>query len=366
MASYSNDMHDAIASSGAAAGPLPLSQPGPYPQHIAQRDIVVIGASAGGVEALMTLFQGLPLELPAAVFVVLHVMPGGTSVLPRILSRAGSLPVSAAIDGEPIERGRAYVAPPDHHMLIHDDEVRLTSGPRENGHRPAVDPLFRSAARAHGRKVIGAVLSGALDDGTAGLRIISEAGGVALVQDPASALYPSMPDAALGYTPAARPVPIETLADAICKAIGEPLGQAANDDREQLVAAVPLDEPDRSDDNPRMGELSAITCPECGGSLWEYDEEGLLRFKCHVGHAYSPDSLEVSQAQALEGALWAALRSLQERAELFRRLARRVGGDERLEGKAKAVDEHAAVMRALVTSFGSEPGTAGETARTQG
>ena len=232
---------------------LPLPQQGPYPQHVAQRDIVVIGASAGGVEALTTLFSGLPLELPAAVFVVLHVMPGGTSVLPRILSRAGSLPVSAAVDGQPIERGRAYVAPPDHHMLILDGEVRLTSGPRENGHRPAVDPLFRSAARAHGRKVIGAVLSGALDDGTAGLRMISEADGLALVQDPASALYPSMPDAALDYTPAARAVPIEELADAICQAIGDPLGEQADDDREQLITAVPLDDLERSDDNPRMG-----------------------------------------------------------------------------------------------------------------
>jgi two-component system chemotaxis response regulator CheB len=359
-------MQDAIASSGAAAETVRLSQPRGLTQRMTQRDIVVIGASAGGVEALTTLFSGLPLELPAAVFVVLHVMPGGTSVLPRILSRVGSLPVAAAIDGEPIERGRAYVAPPDHHMVIADGRVRLTSGPRENGHRPAVDPLFRSAARAHGRKVIGAVLSGALDDGAAGLRMISDAGGVALVQDPGSALYPSMPGAALDYTPAARAVPIDELADAICQAVGESLVEEADDDREQLVAAVPVDEPERSDDNPTMGTLTAITCPECGGSLWEHDEEGLLRFKCHVGHAYSPDSLEVSQAQALEGALWAALRSLQERAELFRRLARRIGGDRRLESKAKAVDEHAAVLRSLVVSFGSEPGTAGETSRAHG
>lgn len=359
-------MQDAIAPSGAAVKSLPLAQTGPYPQHLAQRDIVVIGASAGGVEALITLFSGLPLELPAAVFVVLHVMPGGTSVLPRILARAGSLPVSAAVNGEPIERGRAYVAPPDHHMLLLDGEVRLTSGPRENGHRPAVDPLFRSAARAHGRKVIGAVLSGALDDGTTGLRMISDAGGIALVQDPASALYSSMPGAALNHTPAARAVPIEELADAICQTIGEPLFEEVDHERERLVTAVPMDEPDRSDDNPRMGELSAITCPECGGSLWEHDEEGLLRFKCHVGHAYSPDSLEVSQAQALEGALWAAMRSLEERAELFRHLARRTGGDERLETKAKVVDEHAAVMRTLITSIGSEPGTAGEAVRAQG
>lgn len=359
-------MRDAIASGSAAAEPLPSAGPEPLAEHVPQRDIVVIGASAGGVEALTTLFAGFPQELPAAVFVVLHVMPGGTSVLPRILERSGSLPVRAAVDGEPVERGRAYVAPPDHHMLISDGHVRLTSGPRENGHRPAVDPLFRSAARAHGRRVIGAVLSGALDDGTAGLRMISEAGGLALVQDPASALYPSMPDAALAYTPTAQPVPIGELADTICMAVGETLNEDDDDDDEQRIRALTMDEPDRSDDNPRMGQLTSITCPECGGSLWEHDEQGLLRFKCHVGHAYSPDSLEVSQAQALEGALWAALRSLQERADLFRRLARRVGDDERLHEKARTVDRHAAVLRSLVTSFGSEPGSAGETFRARG
>lgn len=361
-------MPDAIASGSAAVEPLPLPGSEPLAEHVAQRDIVVIGASAGGVEALTTLFAGFPPELPAAIFVVLHVMPGGTSVLPRILQRAGSLPASAAVDGEPIERGRVYVAPPDHHMLVSGGHVRLTSGPRENGHRPAVDPLFRSAARAHGRRVIGIVLSGALDDGTAGLRMISDAGGLALVQEPASALYPSMPDAALAYTPTARAVPIDGLADAVCTAVGEPLGEEDDDDddADPSVAALTVDEPDRSDDNPRMGQLTSITCPECGGSLWEHDEQGLPRFKCHVGHAYSPDSLEVSQAQALEGALWAALRSLQERADLFRRLARRTGDDERLHEKAQTVERHATVLRSVVTSFGSEPGTAGETARTNG
>jgi two-component system chemotaxis response regulator CheB len=314
------------------------------------------------VEALMTLFRGLPPELPAAVFVVLHVMPGGSSVLPKILARAGSLPVGAALDGEAIERGRAYVAPPDHHMLIRDGRVRLTGGPRENGHRPAVDPLFRSAARAHGRRVIGTVLSGALDDGAAGLRMISDAGGLALVQDPASALYSGMPEAALDHAPSARAVPLAELADAICLAVGEQLEDVRGDGA-QRVKSMDVNELERSDADPRTGVLSSITCPECGGSLWEHDEEGLLRFRCHVGHAYSPDSLEVSQAQSLEGALWAALRSLQERAQLFRRLARRVGSDGRLEAKAKAVEEHAAVLRSLLASIGGEPGTAGEASR---
>jgi two-component system chemotaxis response regulator CheB len=350
------------APSGASAPSSELAAEPDEGRATSQRDIVVVGASAGGVEALSELVGGLPRELPAAVFVVLHVMPGGTSVLPSILGRAGSLPVAAAVDGEEIRRGQVYVASPDRHMLIDRGRVRLTSGPRENGHRPAVDPLFRSAARAYGRRVIGVILSGALDDGSAGLKMIGDEGGLALVEHPDDALYPGMPSSALEYAPGAQAVPLAELADTICAAIeeaipeeGEPLaGQAKS---------PPLTEVDRADDDPRMGTLTAITCPECGGSLWEHDEEGLIRFKCHVGHAYSPESLEVSHGEALEGALWAALRSLQERAELYRRLARRIGGGPRLEEKAQVADEHARVLRSLVASFGSETGTAGETGR---
>jgi two-component system chemotaxis response regulator CheB len=316
-----------------------------------QRDIVVVGASAGGVEALGTLFAGFPQELPAAVFVVLHVMSGGASVLPKILTRAGALPVGAAVDGEPIERGRAYVAPSDHHMVVLDGHVHLTRGPRENGHRPAVDPLFRSAARAFGSRVVGVVLSGALDDGTAGLRMIAQAGGRAFVQDPASAPYASMPASALAHSPRASAVPIEQLADAICSAIDEPLADE-HDSPTIALKSRTVAEPDRSDGDPRAGELTAITCPECGGSLWEHEEQGLVRFKCHVGHAYTPESLDVNQSESLEVVLWAAVRSLQERAELSRRLARRVGDQERLERKAHDAEHHARVLRVLVVSLG--------------
>jgi two-component system chemotaxis response regulator CheB len=199
--------------------------------------------------------------------------------------------------------------------------------------------------------VIGAVLSGALDDGTAGLRMIGEAGGRAFVQEPASAPYASMPASALAHSPQATPVPIEDLASAICAAVDEPLAEERQSPAIALESRA-ADEPDRGDDDPRAGELTAITCPECGGSLWEHDEQGLARFKCNVGHAYSPESLDVSQSELLEGAMWAAVRSLQERAELSRRLARRLGDPEGLERKAHDAEHHARVLRELVVPLG--------------
>jgi two-component system chemotaxis response regulator CheB len=197
--------------------------------------------------------------------------------------------------------------------------------------------------------------------------MISELGGLAMVQDPTEALYPGMPGSALDHVPTARALPLADIAPAICTALDEQLP----DEKEGAEViplpgkSAPVDQERSEDDDPRAGLLTSITCPECGGALWEHDEEGLLRFKCHVGHAYSVESLEVSQSQSLEAALWAALRSLQERADLFRRLARRLGGEERLERRARAADQHAGVLRSLVTSFGREPGTVGEAGRSE-
>jgi two-component system chemotaxis response regulator CheB len=319
----------------------------------AQRDIVAIGASAGGVEALGRLIEGLPPELPAAVFVVLHVLPTGTSLLPAILDRGGLLPAAAAIDGEPVERGRVYVAPADHHLLVRADRVVLSRGPRENGHRPAADPLFRSAARAYGPRVVGIVLSGSLDDGTAGLRLVKDRGGVTIAQHPSDALYPGMPASAIEHDAADFVVPMAEMPDLVCELV---------DAQIELESVIPGDvrqQADLSEDDPRGGTLSPITCPECGGSLWEHDEGGVLRFKCQVGHAYTRESLDTAHGQALEVALWTALRSLEERADLLRRLARRSRGPARmtagLEAKAEAVLRHAEVVRGVIATLGRDP-----------
>jgi two-component system chemotaxis response regulator CheB len=162
-----------------------------------KRDIIVIGTSAGGMETLIELFSRLPKKLAASIFVVCHISPYSSGVLPKVISRAGSLPAAHPTDREPIKPGQVYVAPPDHHLLIEDSVVRVTQGPKENRFRPAVDPLFRSAAYAYGPRVIGVILTGSLDDGTAGLWAVKERGGLAVVQDPDEALFDSMPLSAL-------------------------------------------------------------------------------------------------------------------------------------------------------------------------
>jgi two-component system, chemotaxis family, protein-glutamate methylesterase/glutaminase len=321
-----------------------------------QRDIIVIGASAGGVETLAALVGGLPAELPAAVFVVLHLLPTAHSVLPDILDRAGPLPAGPAASGDEIERGRIYVAPPDHHLLLMPNGIQLTRGPRENGHRPAVDPLFRSAARAYRERVVGVVLSGALDDGTAGLRMVKRMGGATVAQDPGDAAYPSMPASAIANDSVDCVAAIAEMPDLLCRLVDASIEIPARSDADDGAYAVAS--PDRSDDEPTNGDLTGLTCPECGGALWEHlDEDGYVRFKCHVGHAYSPDSLEAAQSAGLEMALWSALRTLEERGDLFRRLARRAGtaSRHRFEARAAEIARHAELLRQSIQRLGQVP-----------
>jgi len=290
------------------------------------RDIIVVGASAGGVEALATLARGLPADIPAAIFVVLHVSPHGTSVLPRIISRAGRLPATHAWDREPIRPGRIYVAPPDRHLLLKSGHVRVARGPTENSHRPAIDPLFRTAARGYGRRVIGVVLSGLLDDGTAGLLAIKERGGLAVVQHPDDAMFPSMPRSVMDNLTVDHAVPVAELGALLERLAKEPVpaaSQPAAPTEMQVEADMAELELDALENPRRPGAPSGFACPACGGALWELRDGELIRYRCRVGHAWSPDSLLAEQSGAVETALWSALRALEELAALAQNMAQR-------------------------------------------
>ena len=292
------------------------------------RDIILLGASAGGVEALIAVARALPVGLEAAVFVVLHVPPTGASVLPRLLGRAGGLPASHATNGETIQRGRIYVAPPDRHLLVRDGNMMLGRGPAENGHRPAVDPLFRSAALAYGPRCIGVVLSGALDDGTAGLAVIKAHGGVTVVQDPAEALYPSMPRSALKHVTIDHVLGTARLGPLLSRLVGEPIAggraQVGDHDKEQgLEVGVAADDLGAADELTKLGVPSVFACPDCAGVLWEVRDHALLRYRCRVGHSYLPEGLGAAQSDALEEALWVAIRALKENAALSAQMAMR-------------------------------------------
>jgi two-component system, chemotaxis family, protein-glutamate methylesterase/glutaminase len=284
--------------------------------------IVVVGASAGGVEALAHLAASLPADLSAAVFVVLHLPATGASALPEILGRHGPLPAAHVTDGEPIQPGRIYVAPPDHHVLLRAGHVHLSRGPRENGHRPAVDPLFRSAAREYATRVVGVVLSGALDDGTAGLLAIKSRGGIAVVQDPADALYPGMPGNALQQVEVDHVLPAAAMGELLARLIADSAEAPADPAPTGMRVEVEMEGFSlEAFEGNHPGRPSGFSCPDCHGVLWQIRDGGLQRYRCRVGHAWSPESLLTRQSEALEAALWIALRSLEERAALARRLA---------------------------------------------
>jgi two-component system chemotaxis response regulator CheB len=292
------------------------------------RRIVVVGASAGGVEGLMALARSLPADLPAAVFMVLHIPAHATSVLPQLLNRQQRLTASHAVDGEVLRHGHIYVAPADHHLLVHGDRVRLGRGPNENGHRPAIDPLFRSVAHWHGPRVVGVVLSGSLDDGTAGLLAIKMAGGITVVQEPADALYPSMPQSALDNVDIDHVAPLANMGDLITKLVHEPVSieSPAATPRLQAVyqeAFLAEEGPSAVSELVNRGAPSVFACPDCHGVLWEVSEGDLVRYRCRVGHAYLPQSLSAAMAGRVEEALWLALRALRESSALSLRMAER-------------------------------------------
>jgi two-component system chemotaxis response regulator CheB len=308
------------------------------------RDIVVVGFSAGGIEPLLRLVGALPADFPGAVFVVHHFPPQSVSALPNILQRASALPVAQAVDGEPIVPGHICVARPDQHLLLTGGRIRCTHGPREQGHRPAIDPLFRSAARTFGPRVAGVILSGTLDDGTVGLIEIKARGGLALVQQPEEAAYSGMIMSALRSVPVDHAAPARELA-----AILDRVAREEDPESEPRPLDLPGDFALR---NPLgLGRPSSMVCPECGGVLFEREQDDFLHFRCHVGHAFSEEALFASQSRALEGALWSAVRALEEKAELSRRLAEQAGhrglrrAVTQFEGAAREAEHGSNILR---------------------
>ncbi|HJQ10372.1 MAG TPA: chemotaxis protein CheB [Gemmatimonadaceae bacterium] len=331
---------------------------------MAKKDIVVVGASAGGIEALTELVTKLPRNFPGSIFVVVHVPEGATSVLPKILSRHGALPATHPKNGDRIEKGRLYVAPPNSHMMLEKNRIRLVRGPREHGVRPAVDPLFRSAAVSFGPRVVGVVLSGNLDDGTAGLETIKARGGTSLVQDPDEAQYRGMVDSAIRNRCADEILSAAGIAARLTElskdgAEAPEAAMAESEERaEEEEKEVAIDELDfaqlHGDDQP--GVVSAFVCPDCSGTLWELTNSETLRFRCRVGHAFAVDSLLARQQDAIENAFWVALRALEERGALMRKLVRRAeqsghkAGIRRYNEEANALADRAKTIRDIILS----------------
>ncbi len=289
-----------------------------------KRNVVVIGASAGGVQALTALFRLLPANLPAAVLVVLHIPAHTRSELHHILASQSMLPVVIAQEGQTLQEKMGYVASADRHLIVSpQDRVRVTRGPRECHVRPAIDVLFRSAAAVYGPRVIGVVLSGALDDGTAGLWAIKDRGGMALVQDPVDATYASMPESAIAHVAVDFVGTIQDLARRIVSLAGGPVDPIENEPSsghaiENIIAA---------EGNGiqagvmKLGKVSKYTCPDCHGVLVQIEEGPIVRFRCHTGHAFSLKTLIAEVNGAIDNGLWDTLRAVEERVMLLRQMA---------------------------------------------
>lgn len=292
--------------------------PGTRGEPGAGRPCVFIGGSAGAIEVLVELLPLLSPDLSAAVLITLHVGRTGTSVLPMILDRVGGIHVVTPEDGEVLANGTVYVAPRGQHMVAEGGRVRLQTGPTEHGVRPAIDPLFRSAARSYGPKAIGVIVSGMLDDGVAGLREIKAHGGWTLVQDPREAAFPSMPESAIAHVDVDYVLPVAGLAACIQRLVSAP-------PRRSVSAPGPMAKEHARglEPSPPPGMETDVTCPLCGGVLWEEIEDRLTTYRCRSGHVYSPQSLLSVQGDGLDSAIWRPIRIMTERGALLHRLSER-------------------------------------------
>jgi two-component system chemotaxis response regulator CheB len=356
---------------------IPSSENSP----LLETKVIVIGASAGGVLALQTLVSTLPKPLAAAVIVVMHIPIHTATALHQILTKAGPNPAKLAQDGEEIEQGVIYIAPNDHHVVVDDDRLRLTRGPRENRARPCIDVLFRSAALAFGPRVIGVVLTGALDDGTAGLWAIKDRGGVAVVQDPADAEWPSMPQNAINHVSVDHVLPLRligrTLVELTQSTISAEPPRTSVARRMEFEVQIAIEGNALKRGVMNMGEHSANTCPECHGVLVKIQEGSVIRFRCHTGHAFSLQTLLVDVDKCVDESLWNAIRAIEERALVLNEMKRAAeacndidlakecaaqaeGAAERAQRiRNLVVDPQAAAATCRITSRGNVPPSGG-------
>ena len=324
---------------------------------MARPQLVVVGGSAGAIEALLEIVGTLPQRFAAPMLVVVHVPATARSNLPRILERSGQLPATHAADGDRLVSGRILVAPPDRHLTIEDGRVRLENGPRENHHRPAIDPLLRSAARWYGDGVVAVILSGGSGDGITGCIAVRQRGGIVLVQEPDEALFDGMPRSVMDRVQIDAALPATSLGEALGRLIGT---------ADEVADARPARHPAQiggtegsamEDEGHEVADEGpmAFGCPECGGVLRAIDDGEWLMFRCLVGHAYSPEALLDAQVDGLESALWTALRSLEEKADLLERMAERIAvrvpdAAERYRTRAAETNEQAGVIRRFLLS----------------
>jgi two-component system, chemotaxis family, protein-glutamate methylesterase/glutaminase len=333
---------------------------------MAKRDIIVIGASLGGVETLCKLVSAIPSDIEAAIFIVLHTSPNHPSILPTLLQEAGILPASHAVDGEEFKLGHIYVAPPNHHLLLERDHLHVVIGPKENHSRPAVDPLFRSAAYIYGPRVIGVVLTGNLNDGTSGLWSIKSRDGIAIVQDPEEAISPSMPTSAMQYVKVDYCLPVLDIASLLVQLSKETVKEEGdynmsdNLELEINIVKQNMDSDELLGTIEKLGKRAIYTCPECNGNMWELQEEEMKRYRCHVGHAFTAETLLSLQSEQLEGAIWSAVRSMEERILLIRQLAnyaRRQNNEllaNNYEKEAKKMEEQQDLLKQFVVKKGEK------------
>jgi two-component system, chemotaxis family, protein-glutamate methylesterase/glutaminase len=322
------------------------------------RHLVVIGTSSGGLEALCKIVGNLPTDFPAAIAVVMHTSPQSPAILHDILARYSQLPSVSPSENEPLQAGTIYVAPPDFHLLIEPGRVRLAKGPKEHRFRPAVDPLFRSAAQVFKANTIGVVLTGNLNDGSAGLWAIKELGGVAIVQDPRDAMFPSMPKSALESVSVDYVAPLSDIPPLLVKVTSEPAREDPSLTWERLEDEVKIvkDQDPLEIGAQHLGEPSMFTCPECHGVLMQLMEGSYFRFRCHTGHAYSSESLLAHIQDQIEIQLWSTIRALQEGNMLMRTMADHVAkmhmrhDSTVLFERAAVLRQHANQLRQLVTS----------------